>query len=334
MQVLKKPVIASRVKTAGRLILGLLLIAVLLYYVDWRNTFRIILNIDAMLALLALTILPINMWISTWKWLILLNAHDLRLPWNVLLRVYWIGAFFSNYFPSNIGGDIVRILLLRHLGRSAEVAASVVLERVTGLLVLLILAAVGLAVRPEYFDPRGSRVILWLVVVGGIATLVSLILLPERLNGWLSSLRADRLSLIRPVVNPIKKINSAIAFYQTKMKEVAFTIILSLPFYGIITFFQYFLLLSLDAEVALWQVALIAPVVLLVALVPISINGLGIVEGAFVLFYTNAGVLPEAALAAALLRRVFSLLVSLVGGIYWATTPREARADLAEMQSR
>ena len=323
----------SGVKTVGRLTFGLLLIAVLLYYIDWRRTFIILTNIDVVPALLALAILPINMWISTWKWLILLRAHNLRLPLNDLLRNYWIGAFFSNYLPTNIGGDIVRILLLRHLGRSAEVAASVVLERVTGFLVLLLLAAVGLAARPEYFDPGGSRLVLWAIVVGGIAMLALLVLLPGRLDGVLRSLSSDRLPLVRSVMSRIKKINAAIDFYRARKKEVASAIILSIPFYGIITLFQYFILLSLDAEVALWQVALIAPVVLVVAVIPVSINGLGVVEGAFVLFYTNAGVLPEAALAAALLRRVFSLLVSLVGGLYWATTPRDARADLVEMRS-
>jgi hypothetical protein len=70
VQVLKKLVSNSGVKTAGRLTFGLFLIAVLLYYVDWRNTFLTLLNIDVVLALLALAMLAINMWIPTWKWLI------------------------------------------------------------------------------------------------------------------------------------------------------------------------------------------------------------------------------------------------------------------------
>ena len=52
----------------------------------------------------------------------------------------------------------------------------------------------------------------------------------------------------------------------------------------------------------------------LVSLLPLTLDGIGVVEGAFVLFYAAAGAPPEAALAAAMLRRPGTLAVSTVGG--------------------
>jgi hypothetical protein len=70
-------------------------------------------------------------------------------------------------------------------------------------------------------------------------------------------------------------------------------------------------------DISLLEVVFIAPLIILVSLVPISVNALGIAEGAFVLFYTQAGLAPEEALAAAVLRRVLTLGYSLGGGVIW-----------------
>jgi hypothetical protein len=64
-------------------------------------------------------------------------------------------------------------------------------------------------------------------------------------------------------------------------------------------------------------VAAVALLVTLAAALPISPNGLGVGEAAFVLLYTQIGVAPEQALAAALLRRVVVTLVALVGAVPW-----------------
>ena len=59
-----------------------------------------------------------------------------------LLRAYWIGTFLNNYLPSSVGGDFVRMLTLGPLAPMAPVAASVLVERMTGIAALGLLAAI------------------------------------------------------------------------------------------------------------------------------------------------------------------------------------------------
>ena len=71
-----------------------------------------------------------------------------------LLRAYWIGNFLSNYLPSNIGGDVARVLVLRHAAGVAPLAGSVLVERLTGVAALAVIsgalpsASAGGAVEP------------------------------------------------------------------------------------------------------------------------------------------------------------------------------------------
>jgi uncharacterized membrane protein YbhN (UPF0104 family) len=68
--------------------------------------------------------------------------------------------------------------------------------------------------------------------------------------------------------------------------------------------------------------------VTVVAALPAAPNGIGTSEAAFVLLYTQAGLSPEEALAAALLRRLVLTLTSLTGGVLWLAA-RDARAAAA-----
>jgi uncharacterized protein (TIRG00374 family) len=300
-----------------KFVIGLLLIAGILYFVDWRKTANVLAATDATLSLLAIMVVSLNMFISTWKWQILLRSHGLIMSFHEELRAYWVGSFYSNYLPTNVGGDVVRMVMLRRLGRSAEVAASIVMERATGLVVLLILSAIGLTIRPVYFDVRGALFFLWFAIAVGIALVSALTVLSGSLNKWLLAAPFIKAIRIQQLITKMGKLSSAIEHYRGDAPAVALSLLLSIPFYIVIMIFQFLLLLAVGADVTFLEVAAIAPIIPLVSLLPVSVNGLGVAEVAFILFYTQAGVLPEQALAAAVLRRVFNLIVSLVGGVYW-----------------
>jgi uncharacterized protein (TIRG00374 family) len=98
---------------------------------------------------------------------------------------------------------------------------------------------------------------------------------------------------------------------------------LSLVFYGVVALTHYAALRALGLRVSLADLAAVAPLVILVTALPVAPNGLGIGEGVFVLLYTQIDVAPEAALAAAVLRRAIVMLVALAGGIVWLLPARE-----------
>jgi uncharacterized protein (TIRG00374 family) len=314
-----------------KLTVGLALCGLLLQHVDWRGTLDALRHAEIRIVLLALLALGMTIPLSTWKWWVLLCPRDIEAGFGQLLRAYWAGNFFSNFLPSSIGGDIVRLVALRGRGGTPEIAASILLERLTGLAILVPLAAHGLLRRPDYFGPPGLTALLELVVAGLGAAMLLLWLgaryLPQRLEPLSGRARFFGALLARKLVPFV----GAVAFYRSRPREVLTALALSVPFYAFLILFQYLLFHAVGAPLPLGTVALVAPMIPLVALLPLTPNGLGIVEGAFVLFYVQAGAAPEVALAAALLRRLATLAVSLVGGLLWiagrfgaATLPSEA----------
>ncbi|NCC93999.1 MAG: flippase-like domain-containing protein, partial [Opitutae bacterium] len=78
---------------------------------------------------------------STWKWWYLLRKQGHPLPFRHLYRWYFIGYFYSNFLPSNVGGDVARAWLAgRRCGSGSAALISIFAERFTGSLVLLALA--------------------------------------------------------------------------------------------------------------------------------------------------------------------------------------------------
>jgi uncharacterized protein (TIRG00374 family) len=108
----------------------------------------------------------------------------------------------------------------------------------------------------------------------------------------------------------------SIGLYRERKHTVITSFIVSLIFYATIIVFQYLTFSSLGIDIPFLEVIFIAPVIPLVSLLPISLNGIGVAEGAYVVLYMQLGISPEEALAAALLRRILLLLFSLVGGVF------------------
>ena len=82
---------------------------------------------------------------------------------------------------------------------------------------------------------------------------------------------------------------------------------------------------------ALGDALLLGSLVPLLGVLPVSINGLGVAEGVFVAVYASVGIVPELALAAAVLRRLVDVANSAIGGLFWLARPDggDARAATA-----
>ena len=87
--------------------------------------------------------------VSALRWESVLLALGLPARARVLLNHYFAGLFIGNFLPSTIGGDVLRARrLATDIGDVAGAFASVVLERLTGMVVLPIITLVALASNP------------------------------------------------------------------------------------------------------------------------------------------------------------------------------------------
>ncbi|MDQ1301531.1 MAG: glycosyltransferase 2 family protein, partial [Chloroflexota bacterium] len=82
-----------------------------------------------MLAALVFYLLAIA--INAAKWHVLLRAQGIRVPFDELLGIQFVGFFFNNFLPANVGGDVMRgYELARYTDRTADAAVSVIVDRV------------------------------------------------------------------------------------------------------------------------------------------------------------------------------------------------------------
>jgi uncharacterized membrane protein YbhN (UPF0104 family) len=278
---------------------------------EWRLSTALWLGGAALLTLAGIVL-------SALRWQKVLEALGLRAGLRRLLSHYLAGQFVSNVLPTTIGGDVLRVSRLsRETGESPGTFASVVLERLTGWLVLPVITLVGFLVNPGLTHlGTATRVALGLA----FATLIGLILLllavaNERIGGrfastegWRRFAGAVHLGLGRLRRHPGAALNVlAVGFaYQLVLvlAAVAAAQALGLRAAGLTALLAFF------------------PAVAIAQVLPIGISGLGVREGAFVLFLTPLGVATEQAIALGLLLYLLNLGVSLLGAPAFAVGGR------------
>lgn len=299
----------------AKLVLGVTLLILLGWLVDWRRTIDMLLRSDPELVLLSGVVLFLGIVVSTVKWSRLVRVVCAPVELWPLLRAYWIGSFFNNYFPSSVGGDVVRVLALGSLAPKAPIAASVLVERLTGVAALALLAAICLGLHTP--APIQLGIALWLLVAAITGAIALIWFGGARLPGMLARHGARAPRVVARVANKLARVATDVAAYRQAPGELMVALVWSVVFYGSLVLFQFLVLRAIGSSIDLGEAAVVAPLVPLVSLLPVTANGLGLAEGAFVLFYTQMGVPADQAFAAALLRRLVSTVLSMPGGLLW-----------------
>lgn len=264
--------------------------------------------------------------VCSYKWGLLLRAQGLFLPLSKLILFYFIGIFFNMFMPGSSGGDVVRVYeLSKYTKRLPESLASIFVERLTGLLAIVSIALIVLLLTPGIIQNRNVA-----YTAGGfllISLFVSLILFNQRLAKKLSFIFNPLFNFLDfPLFqrfsfsNPRKKFKElyfSLHLYKRHKKVISKVISLSFLAQGI-TILSYFLIsLSFDFGIDLRYFFLLIPIIAIVKMLPISINGIGVSEGAFVLFFTPLGVSISKAILLSLLIFTFLTAFSLIGGVIY-----------------
>lgn len=255
------------------------------------------------------------------RWQRVLVALEMPSTLPPLLAHSWAGQFVANFLPSTVGGDVLRVArLASSTGRAPVSFASVVLERLTGFFVLPFITFVALLVHPDLLDLGRASGIAVVVSLGTVVAAIGVVVLAanprlgralaDREN-WLRFAGAIHLGIERIRRHPgalLSIVGTALA-YQVAIVVAAWTAAQ-----------------ALDIAISWFAVMAFIPVVAMTQVLPISVNGLGLREGALVLLLGPLGVATGQAVALGLLLYVMNLAVSLLGAPAFAVGARPVRA--------
>ena len=278
---------------------------------EWSASTAAWLGIAALLTLVGFVL-------SAVRWQKVLEALGLSARLPRLMSHYMAGQFVSNVLPTTIGGDVLRVSRLsKETGESPGTFASVVLERMTGWLVLPVITLIGFAVNPGLRHlGTATRVAMTLAAVTLVLLMAVLAAAANpRLGGrfatsagWRRFVGAVHLGVDQLKSSPSAAANVLVAGFAYQLAlvlaAVAAAHALGLRPAGLTALLAFF------------------PAVLIAQVLPISMSGLGVREGAFVLFLGPLGVAHDEAIALGLLLYALNLVVSLLGAPAFAAGSR------------
>lgn len=259
----------------------------------------------------------IGLVLSAWKWSYALKIQALSFRFGKLLRDLCAGFFFNSFLPTAIGGDAYRVYrTLPPDGYATRALAAVALERVIGLLALLILGCVGSLALMH----RSTAARLYLMVAG-LGALAAMFVLFAIRHGWVDRL-AHRWRHLYAVEAFLHSIDLLRRHPDHWLPLIAISFAFQIVSIGVI----FVLYHDINATITIPQCALIAAMVGLSAIMPISINGIGVMEGAFVGTAVALGLDYEQALIVAVERRFIALLLSAACGILYLVEAHRSNA--------
>lgn len=248
------------------------------------------------------------------RWWLLLRGHGFPVPFGRIFFVTYAGAFFNNFLPGSVGGDLTKAILASSgEERKATVAGTVVLDRIIGLSVMIVLGAVSLTPKLGfYLSPSGDRRLVYLIygLLGALGLGYAVYFSPP----------FRKLVGVLPFKGTVAQLDEVFRSAREKKALVAKAAGLSLLAQGtgILSIYGLAVAMGLPA-LSLVNFFIFEPIIFIVTALPISVGGWGVQEYVYQrLFGDFGGMDPNHAIALSVLYKLTLILASIPGGILFA----------------
>jgi glycosyltransferase 2 family protein len=292
------------------------LTAIILWHADPRAVVRTAAGADPWWVLAAVLLVFADRALMAWRWMDLLCAltPGSRPPFMAVLRTFFVSTFVGSFLPS-IGGDAYRAYSLsRHDVRLSESAASVLMDRVLGVLAIAFIGALAAVMNPR--AGLGQAIVVPLAcAAAGCAVVAAAVFsdraaaLAQRVAAWLPWPTAQRAGI---------SLTEAMRRYSNHHVELVRVLLASAGVQAIRVVQGYCLGRALAIDVPLGTYFVLIPVVLLVMLLPITVSGLGTSQVAFQYLFGQSGVPAPQAVALSILFVALGVVGNLPGSLLYA----------------
>ncbi len=249
-----------------------------------------------------------------WSWI--LQAGGIVASSGRIIRVYFIGLFFNNFLPANIGGDAWKIVDLGgQEGRRLGVFCATLLDRIMGLGALALLAVVVLTGAALGGIPLPAVSLIMIPVLLGLALILVALLWPP-LGAWGISLLA-RLGF-KTFANQLARVTCELALYRPRIKLLQRVFLFSVGVQLLRMVTHIFVALGLGFALG-WnqvvQLLVLVPVLAVSLTLPVTINGIGLRESVSANLLTWSGLAGPQAVAMEVTAYLMQVVFSLSGGL-------------------
>jgi uncharacterized protein (TIRG00374 family) len=266
--------------------------------------------------LLACLLVVLDRVLMAYRWLTLLSPLDPahRPPLAVIMRIFFVSTFVGTFLPASIGGDAVRAYRLSKEGvGGVDAVASVMMDRLLGVVSILLVAVAGAVLARDLIEIR------LLFPALAVLTILCFTALTVVYSPRVTSAAAGILARLPRGQDAGRRLVVAIQRYAEFHVAMTNVLLCSIAVQVLRVLQTYYLGLALGLTVPLGVYFALVPIILLIVLMPITINGIGTTQAGFVWLFGRAGVGEAAAFALSVLFLAIAVVGNLPGGFLYLT---------------
>jgi uncharacterized membrane protein YbhN (UPF0104 family) len=282
----------------------------LLWQIGLGETLTVLRSADLRLLLVAFVLFLISLVIRAGRWAVLLWALELRVRFRRLVYLYFVGTFYNSFLPSGFGGDVARAVELTQDTPPPAAVGTVLVDRMTGLLVLL---AMGLLALPFSIANLPFWLVWLLIVVAGGGLVAGVLILEGRLLRRATAWLPDRLSLAGS--GTLGRIYAAVS--GCGWRAIGQALAVSLIFNLINILINFLCGRAVGIDLSLGYFFVTAPLISISLMIPVSIGGIGVRDWVVVALFDPVGVSSNTAASMSLSLYAVSAAAGLVGGLLY-----------------
>jgi hypothetical protein len=265
--------------------------------------------------------------LMAYRWIALLCTIEpqQRPPIGALMRIFFVSTFAGTFLPASIGADALRSYSMSRLRvNPSDAVASVVMDRILGIASILLMGVVGLALARQLGS--SPAVVVALAAAAGVCG-VTLLLVFGRPIGPSGERLMKRLPLetLRSLVG---RVLESIRKYAGHPRVLVNVLSCSVAVQGLRIVQAYYLGRGLGVDLSVTAYFAFIPIILLVMLLPVTFNGIGTSQAAFVWFFGQAGVPAAQAFALSVLFVALGIVGNLPGAALYVWGSRTMEGDL------
>lgn len=313
------------IKTIVKLAVGFGLVAYVLHskMIDFHALESVLL--DPLNVIIGLTFLSVTALLCSFRWYLLAQTQGLGLNTWVMFQLTMIGNFFNTFMPGSVGGDVIKAWYVagREPKRKTKAILSVIVDRVLGLAIFILYAAVTLI----FYFPSGPylpqlQVLAWTVwLLTGTGIVVCWLYFFSLARNWPL---VPRLKTKLESMGATQKLLEAGRLYRNQRATVFKAALISAISFSTMILFFKFEGNMLGISMALGQYFFVVPLAMVVSAVPLLPGGIGVGQVAFyTLFQWVGSSTPEQGATLCTLFQIYTILFNCLGALFYARFRRQ-----------